>query len=150
MMGVVSQPLYFMLGVVSEPLYFMLKIIHQPLWVMLKLLKRLPVQNTSPSFLVGFVRDITLLINSLLSWRCEEFVFVVILFLNILKIFNNQPLLVRLDPVTRPLVFMLGSNSHHLQVMLRENSHPLLVMLTPLRKLVVQSVNLSQGDHLTH
>ena len=67
----------------------------------------------------------------------------VIPFFNILKLFNNQPLLVRLDPVTQPLVFMLGANSHPLQVMLRENSHPLLVMLTQLRKLVVRNIILS-------
>ena len=35
--------------------------------------------------------------------RCKEFGFMVILFLNILNLFNNQPLLVRLDPVTQPL-----------------------------------------------
>ena len=86
----------------------------QPLRVMLTLLKRLTVQNTSPSFLVSFVRETALLINSLLSWRCEEFGFMVISFLNILKFFNNQPLLVRLDPVTQPLVVMLGENSHPL------------------------------------
>ena len=63
---------------------------------MLKLLKRLPVQNTNLSFLVSFVRETTLLINALLSRRCEEFGFMVIPFLNILKLFNNQPLLVRL------------------------------------------------------
>ena len=38
---------------------------------------------------------------------------------------------------------MLGEKSHPLQVMLRANNHPLLVMLTPLRKLVVRSENLS-------
>src|SRR5713101_5861013 len=110
---------------------------------MLTLLKILPVQNTSPSFLVSFVRETTLLINVLLSRRCEEYGLMVIPFLNILNLFNNQPLLVRLDPVTQPMLFMLGENSHPLQVMLRANSHPLLVMLTPLRKLVVRSANLS-------
>ena len=114
----------------------MLEIIRQPLQVMLTFFKRLPIQNISPSFLVIFVRETTLLVNALLSRRCEESGFMVIPFLNILKLFNNQPLLVRLDLVTQPLVFMLGANSHPLQVMLRENSQPLLVMLTPLKKLV--------------
>ena len=52
---------------------------------MLTLLKRLSIQNTSPSFLVSFVRETTLLINALLSRKCEEFGFMVIPFLNILK-----------------------------------------------------------------
>ena len=69
---------------------------------------------TSESFLVSFVRETTLLINALLSQRCEEFGFMVISFLNILKFFNNQPLLVKLDPVTQPLVVMLGANSQPL------------------------------------
>ena len=67
----------------------------------------------------------------------------VVSFFNNLKSLNNQPLLVRLDPVTQPLLFTLGENSHPLQVMLRENSQPLLVMLIPLRKLVVRSIILS-------
>jgi len=89
------------------------------------------------------VRKITLLINALLLRRCEEFGFMVIPFLNIMESLNNQPLLVRLDPVTQPLLFTLGANSHPLQVMLRANSQPLLVMLIPLRKLVVRSIILS-------
>ena len=93
---------------------FMLKTIRQPLRVMLTLLKILTIQNISPSSLVSFLRETTLLINSLLSRRCEEFGFMVIPFLNILKLFNNQPLLVRLDPVTFPLVVMLGENSQPL------------------------------------
>ena len=115
MLDPVSQPLQVMIGAVSQPLWFMLKTIHQPLRVILTLLKRLPVQNTSPSFLVSFVRETTLLINALPLQRwCEEFGFMVILFLNILMSLNNQPLLVRLDLVTEPLVFMLGEKSQPL------------------------------------
>ena len=47
---------------------------------MFTLLKILTVQNTSSSSLVGFVRDTTLVINSLPSQKYEEFCFKVIMF----------------------------------------------------------------------
>ena len=137
MLDPVSHPLHVMLGAVFQPLWYILKKIYQPLRVMLTVLKRLSIQNISPSFLVSFLRETTLLINSLLLRRCEEFGFMVIPLLKILKFFNNEPLLVRLDPITQPLVVMLGENSHPLWIMLRASSQPLLVMLTPLRKLVI-------------
>ena len=92
MLGAASQPLQVMLGAVFQPLWYMLKKICQPLRVMLTLLKRLSIQNIIPSFLVSFVREITLLINALLLRRCEEFGFMVIPFLNILESLNSQPL----------------------------------------------------------
>ena len=47
---------------------------------MLTLLKRLIVQNTSPSSIVIFVRDTILLLNALPLWRYEEFGFMVPIF----------------------------------------------------------------------
>ena len=87
-------------GAVSQLQWFILRENNKPLRVMLALLKRLTIQNTSSSFLVSFVRETTLLIYALPSQRYKEFGFIVIPVLNILKYLNNQPLLVRLDPVT--------------------------------------------------
>ena len=89
-----------MLGEISQPLWFMLETIRQPLQVMLTLLKSLTLQSTIPSFLISFVRETTLLINALPSQRYKDFGFMVISFFNILDFFNNQPLLVKLDPIT--------------------------------------------------
>ena len=133
----VTQPLVVMLGEKSQPLWFMLKTIRQPLWVMLTPLKRLTIQNTSPNFLVTFVRETTLFINALLSWRSEEFGFMVIPFFNILNFFNNQPLLASVVYAERKR----PATASHVDT-IEKTGHSKCKLKFPCK--------LYEGDHLTH
>ena len=126
----------------------------QLLQVMLTLLKRIIIQNASPSFLVGFVRETTLLIIALLSWRYKEFGFMVILFFNI--VFQQPSSPSQVEP--NHLAFgghaggkLSASIGHAKRKQSATTSHVDTIEKTSHSKCKLKfPCKLCKGDHLTH